>query len=157
MQKFLAIFALPVVIASTQVDGATAGDLSGVWQVMTLGGDRRVEVWQKDERIIAHRVMVREFEGRPYKLEHLFRGKINGADINGALYVREEGMKNFEELRPFNGRIEAADKLIFDGLPLKRGEGATAIEPPALKQRRRSGGPAPLSLRLLPNPEARRC
>ena len=45
--------------------------------------------------MLARTVMWPEFEGEKYKLEHLYRGTINGDRIKGKLLVREEELPDF--------------------------------------------------------------
>ncbi len=138
---FLLIFGVlgGAVPARAQADD----DLSGVFEIASLGADRRVEVWLADGKFTAYRVLHPEFQGERYKLEHLFIGKREGAQIKGHLWVREEGMPDFEKLRAFVGSVESGDKLMLDGLPIDRQAEELSGEPPTLKpkKRRRRGMP----------------
>lgn len=129
-----------------------AEDLTGVWEIGSLGADRRVEIWQEGDRFVAYRVLYPEFEGESYKLEHLFRGKIDGDQIEGTMFVREEGMRNFENLRSFIGSIESADKLMLDGLPVDRQAEKLTGKPPQLKPKKRRSRGAPKTSALMPVP-----
>jgi len=117
---------------------ANAGDVTGVWEISSLGGDRRVEVWQEGDELTAYRVLNPEFEGERYKLEHLFRGRISGSEIDGEILVKEEGMRAFDPLRSFRGRIEKNGTVTLDGLPMKRtGEKLTSTPPKTRTKKRR--------------------
>ncbi|MEK7704475.1 MAG: hypothetical protein AAB426_05905 [Myxococcota bacterium] len=120
-----------------------ADDLSGVWEVESLGSDRRVEVWQDGDEIIAYRVMYPEFEGERYKLEHLLRGKISGTRIAGQLFVREEGVPEFDSLRPFYGRIDGDTKVLLDGLPIGKTVEKLNGEPPTRQKKGKRSGRSP--------------
>jgi hypothetical protein len=151
---FFISFALLLGAAPTAL---AAEDLTGVWEIGSLGADRRVEIWQDGDKFIAYRVLYPEFEGERYKLEHIFRGKIDSGQIEGTLFVREEGMRKFENLRAFIGSIESADKLMLDGLPVDRQAEQLTSKPPQLKpKKRRSRGAAktsalmPVPIRVLP-------
>ena len=61
-----------------------------------------------------------EFEGKRYKLEHRFQGRIKGTKISGKLLVREEGLPDFEVLRDFVGGVEPDGTIVIDGMFLKR-------------------------------------
>lgn len=97
-----------------------AAGLSGQWQIQSMGGDRDVVVQHKGKKFVARRVMWPEFEGERYKLEHLYRGTIKGKAIRGELLVKEEELPDFEVLRDFRGSLESSDKILLDGLPIKR-------------------------------------
>ncbi|MBN1961904.1 MAG: hypothetical protein JW841_13240 [Deltaproteobacteria bacterium] len=99
---------------------ASAANLSGNWEVQSIGTDRQITIKQKGKKITAHRVLWPEFEGHSYKLEHLYRGNLIGKTIKGKLFVREEGQKDYEMLRPFIAEVISNDRINFDGLPIKR-------------------------------------
>ena len=124
---------------------ATAVDLTGRWEVQSIGADRELTIEQRGNKIVAHRVLWPEFEGQKCKLEHLYRGKLNGAKISGDLLVREETQKEYEFLRHFVGEIGAHGELNFDGLPLKRIETTPPIDPKASPQGPATAPPAPAS------------
>lgn len=93
---------------------------AGTWEIQSMGADRVVTIEQKGRRITAHRVMWPEFEGETYKLEHLYRGTLNGNTIVGDLFVREEELPEYEALRTFTARVEGPNRMIWDGLPIER-------------------------------------
>jgi hypothetical protein len=127
---------MAVYFATLLLPVATAGDLSGVWEISSLGGDRRVDMWQKGDQLVAYRVLYPEFEGERYKLEHLFRGTISGNEVEGELLVREEGMRTFDSLRGFRGRVEG-ETIILDGLPLNKRSDKVTSQPPQTKRKKR--------------------
>ncbi|OGQ89960.1 MAG: hypothetical protein A2289_15260 [Deltaproteobacteria bacterium RIFOXYA12_FULL_58_15] len=116
---------------------AEAVELTGVWEISSLGGDRRVEIWHDGEQLTAYRVLWPEFEGERYKLEHVFRGKITGTDLSGKLLVKEDGMPNFDDLRAFDGRVDDDSKITLDGMPLRRTDEKLSSEPPQLTPAKR--------------------
>jgi tetratricopeptide (TPR) repeat protein len=99
---------------------AFAAELTGKWEVQSMGADRAIVIEQKGQEIVAHRVMWPEFEGQRYKLEHLYRGTLKGNQIAGELLVKEPELKDFEVLRDFQGTIAANGSVTLDGMPLKR-------------------------------------
>ncbi|MEE8410124.1 MAG: CDC27 family protein [Myxococcota bacterium] len=107
-----------------------ATDLTGDWEVQSMGGDRAVEIQQKGKKIVAHRVLWPEFEGEKYKLEHLYRGTIRGDKIRGELLVKEDELPDYEVLRAFRGKIKSNATIVLDGLPMKRTGGAKAAAQP---------------------------
>lgn len=110
-----------------------AGSLSGPWQISALGADRDLQVQQEGDRVAIHRVLWPEFEGQRYKLEHLYRGTVEGTRINGDLLVKEEGQAEFEILRRFTGVVVTPKRLVLDGFPLLRDAEPQAPPPPAPK------------------------
>ena len=64
---------LPLVVALVSSQ-ASAADVTGKWEVQSMGGDREIAVRQKGEKIVGHRVMWPVFDGEKYKFEHLYRG-----------------------------------------------------------------------------------
>jgi len=110
--------------AGLLLSGPTAraeADLSGEWAYQALNaGDTNFQVEHKGAQLTLYRVLHPEFEGKPYKLEHIFRGALRGGALAGDLYVREEGMPDFEKLRAFTGQVQAADRMLVDEMPLRR-------------------------------------
>lgn len=134
---------------------ALAADLSGTWELQSLGGDRTFVVEHKGKRLVAHRVMWPEFEGEKYRLEHLYRGKVRGSSVRGELLVKEDELPDFEVLRSFTGTIEGDDKIVIDGLPLKRVGAAQHKPPQAPPSRSRPSEPPRHSSTPTPPPDAR--
>lgn len=95
-------------------------DLTGTYELQSMGADRELTVKQRGNKLVAHRVMWPEFQGEKYKLEHLYRGFINGKAVKGKLLVREDEVPEYEVLRDFTAVINDDGSLIFDGMPLKR-------------------------------------
>jgi tetratricopeptide (TPR) repeat protein len=119
---FIAVFLIPSL--------AAAADLAGSWEIQSMGSDRKVDIQQRGDTLIAHRVMWPTFEGQKYKLEHLYRGKISGGKIQGELLVKEQEFPDYEILRKFDGKIASNDKITIDGIPMKRTGGASATTAP---------------------------
>lgn len=120
---FLAVSMMPAV-------GLAVDDFSGDWEIQAMGADTKVSLQQQNGQLIVHREMWPEFEKERYKLEHMYRGKIDGTDISGQLLVREDGKGKFEVLRPFRGRVISSSTLDIDSHQLKR-IGATDASRPA--------------------------
>lgn len=109
---------------------ALAADLSGHWEVQSMGSDREIVIQQRGKKLVAHRVMWPDFEGERYKLEHLYRGTLAGERLTGELLVREEGQRQYEVLRAFVGEVSARG-VKLDGMGLRRIEGGAAPEVPS--------------------------
>jgi hypothetical protein len=97
-----------------------AVDLSGSWEVQTMGSDREIKIEQRGAKIVAHRILWPEFEGKKYRLEHLYRGTMTGNSVTGQLLVKDEDASDFDVLRNFSASVTSADVLVFDDLPVKR-------------------------------------
>jgi tetratricopeptide (TPR) repeat protein len=127
---------LAVILALAWFPPALAAkNYSGEWSYQALNsGDTNFKVEHQADQITFYRVLHPEFQGERYKLEHMYKGKITGSQIRGKMWVREEGMADFEFLRPFSGEIQSDTRMVMDELPLKR-EGAAPKEeePPAAK------------------------
>ncbi|MEL6543119.1 MAG: hypothetical protein AAFQ82_00735, partial [Myxococcota bacterium] len=104
-----------------------ASDLDGIWEIQSLGADRTVRIETDGNSLAIHRVMHPEFEGSRYRLDHLYRGTLEGESIRGQLLVKDEELPDFEVLRSFEGSFSGG-KLVIDGLPMKRVENATGEE-----------------------------
>ena len=143
MQRFFFLILGIIFLVGSPLSIQAAENTTGGWEVMSLGADRSVQIWQKGSQIRALRVLYPTFEGERYKLEHFFKGEINGTAITGTLFVREEGMKEFDNLRAFSGEIKSAQKILVDGLYLKRVSTKPKGKEPQLekkKRRSRRGG-----------------
>lgn len=117
MKNRLCIGGISLLFASV----AMAGSYTGEWEYQALNsGDTNFKVEHSGGGITFYRVMFPEYQGSRFKLEHIYRGKLSGKRIHGDLFVREEGMAEFEKLRPFDGKVVTADKLKMDDLPLER-------------------------------------
>jgi tetratricopeptide (TPR) repeat protein len=98
-----------------------AEQYSGEWAYQALNaGDTNFQVEQEGARITFYRVLHPLYRGERFKLEHLYRGQLESDRITGHLWVREEGMADFERLRPFSGRVRDRDRIDMDDLPLRR-------------------------------------
>ncbi len=100
---------------------ARAENLSGEWSYQALNAeDTNFKVEHKGAEVTFYRQLHPEFEGKRYLLEHIYRGKLSGKKIQGKMFVREEGMREFEFLRPFEGTIKSDERMVMDEMPLKR-------------------------------------
>ncbi|MBN2495805.1 MAG: hypothetical protein JXR96_14540 [Deltaproteobacteria bacterium] len=105
---------------------------AGEWEYQALNaGDTSFKVEHEGSKITFYRVLHPEFEGQRYKLEHIYRGELAGERIHGKMFVREEGMADFEFLRDFDGQILDADRMKMDEMPLKRIRAAAPAPAPA--------------------------
>lgn len=122
-----------------------APELSGAWEIQSMGSDRTVTVQQKDKKVLVHRVMWPEFEGERYKLEHLYRGTMKGDAISGKLLVKEDELPDWEVLRAFTGSLKDGN-LVIDGMPMKRlGAAAPAAAPEPDSSHKRVSPPPAMS------------
>lgn len=102
---------------------ARAGRYTGEWEYQALNaGDTNFQVEHEGGQITFYRVLWPRYEGKKFKLEHLYKGKLSGQRIVGEMWVREEGVSDFERLRAFDGQIRSDDRMQMDDLPLKRVE-----------------------------------
>ncbi|MBW2701932.1 MAG: hypothetical protein JRF33_14040 [Deltaproteobacteria bacterium] len=100
---------------------ASGMNLAGEWEYQALNsGDTNFKVEQEGSALTFYRVLHPEFEGKRYKLEHIYRGELRDQRIVGKMFVREEGMADFEYLRKFEGKLVSENKLVVDDMPLKR-------------------------------------
>lgn len=104
-----------------------APDLNGIWEIQSLGSDRAVRIEMQGDQIVVHRVMYPTFEGESYRLDHLYRGTLNGQTIRGKLLVKDDELPDFEVLRGFDGSLKD-ERLVIDGMPLERVENAEGDE-----------------------------
>jgi tetratricopeptide (TPR) repeat protein len=113
---------LAVILALVWVAPALAArNYTGEWSYQALNsGDTNFKVEHKGNKITFYRVLHPEFQGERYKLEHVYKGTITKNQIRGKMWVREEGMADFEVLRPFSGEIRSDTRMVMDELPLKR-------------------------------------
>jgi tetratricopeptide (TPR) repeat protein len=122
-----------VILALAWIPPALAAkNYNGEWSYQALNaGDTNFKVEHKGNKITFYRVLHPEFQGERYKLEHMYKGTITSNQIRGKMWVREEGMADFEFLRPFSGEIRNDTRMVMDELPLKRvGEVLKEEEPP---------------------------
>ena len=124
---------LAVILALAWIPPAVAArNYNGEWSYQALNaGDTNFKVEHKGDKITFYRVLHPEFQGERYKLEHMYKGTITNNQIRGKMWVREEGMADFEFLRPFSGEIRSDTRMVMDELPLKRvGEVLKEEKPP---------------------------
>ena len=127
---------LLVILALAWIQPALAAkNYTGEWSYQALNsGDTNFKVEHKGNKIVFYRVLHPEFQGERYKLEHMYKGTVTKNQIRGKMWVREEGMADFEFLRPFSGEIRSDSRMVMDELPLKRaGVVPKKEEPPASK------------------------
>ena len=126
-----------ILLACSPLVARAAGPYAGEWSYQALNaGDTNFKVEQDGRKVTFYRVLHPEFEGERYKLEHMYRGELSGKRIKGKLFVREEGMSDFDYLRAFDGKIKSRDRMIVDEMPLKRvgGKTMTEVEPPPAEE-----------------------
>jgi tetratricopeptide (TPR) repeat protein len=114
---------LSLVVVGLLIAGSAlgAGSYSGEWAYQALNaGDTNFKVEQEGGQITFYRVLFPEYEGSKYKLEHMYKGEVRGRKVEGKMFVREEGMPDFQFLRTFSGEIEGDDRMEMDGMVLKR-------------------------------------
>ncbi len=115
---------------------AQTPDLNGIWEIQSLGSDRTVRVEADGSEIAVHRVLYPEFEGKTYRLDHLYRGTLRGETITGKLLVKDDELPDFEVLRAFEGSLKDGN-LLIDGKPLVRVADASGDEVAMLPTRPR--------------------
>lgn len=131
------------------VDGLAATDYSGQWEYQALNaGDTNFKVEHQGESITFYRVLYPRYQGERYKLEHIYRGKLTGDSIAGEMWVREEGVDEFERLRVFRGRIESTLRMTMDDMPLQRVESTVKTEPQSQPKRQAQKDNADLGLHV---------
>jgi len=145
LRRGLVGLALTVAGVTAIAVAAPAGPFSGAWEVQSMGADRAVTIKHKGNKLTLHRVLWPEFEGERYKLEHLYRGIVQGESVSGELLVREDGVGKWEVLRPFTGTLSGPDTITIDGLPMKRTGVAEGAPPSAQPEEDRISPPPPLS------------
>ncbi len=125
-------------------DLSAAGNYSGQWSYQALNaGDTSFKVEQEGNNITFYRVLHPEFEGERYLLEHMYRGTLVGEKVTGRLFVREEGMKEFEFLRAFDGKLAGQDEMVIDQMDLRRIGGQVVKEAEAEVPVAQAPAPAP--------------
>lgn len=86
----------------------------GLWEVQSLDGDRAVEVRVKDGEVVLSRTLHREFNGEPYTLEHLYKGRAGDGKLAFKLFARDDPKLAFEELRECAVTIPSAEEIRVD-------------------------------------------
>jgi hypothetical protein len=61
----------------------------GRWECQSMGADTDAKVSVRGDEVVIYRAQYPEFEGKPYKLEHLFRLKLSGTKLSPHRCARE--------------------------------------------------------------------
>ncbi|HEY3451652.1 MAG TPA: hypothetical protein VGK67_35160 [Myxococcales bacterium] len=139
--KTAAVAAAAAVLTSLSGSAAFAATpREGLWEVQSLDGDRAVEVRLVSGEVLLSRTLHREFNGEPYTLEHLYRGKAGEGRLTFKLFARDDPKLSFEELREVGVLIPSAEEIRLDdtillfreGLPSAAGAPAAAPTPAAV-------------------------
>ena len=93
-----------------------------------MGADTEAKVSVRGDEVVIYRAMYPEFEGKSYKLEHLFRLKLSGSKLVGQLFVRDDPKDQFAPLRAIEGELVSEGELRLDGTPFKLVEAGEAPE-----------------------------
>jgi len=101
---------------------AEAGPYAGEWAYQALNSkDTHFKVEHKGREILLYRILFPDPAGDPsYRLEHLYKGRIEQKRVTGKMFVRERALDDFEFLRAFSGEIVGQDRMVIDDLPLER-------------------------------------
>ena len=84
-----------------------------------MGADTDATVSVRGDEVVIYRAMYPEFEGKSYKLEHLFRLKLTGTKLAGQLFVRDNPKDQFAPLRSIEGVFVSEGELQLDGTPFR--------------------------------------
>ena len=84
-----------------------------------MGADTDANVSVRGDDVVVYRAMYPEFEGKSYKLEHLFRLKLTGTKLVGQLFVRDDPKDEFAALRPIEGVVISEGELKLDDVPFR--------------------------------------
>ena len=87
-----------------------------------MGADTDATVSVRGDEVVIYRAMYPEFEGKSYKLEHLFRLKLSGTKLSGQMFVRDDPKDGFTPLRPIEGVLVSESELQLDGTPFRLAE-----------------------------------
>jgi hypothetical protein len=87
-----------------------------------MGADTDATVSVRGDEVVIYRAMFPEFEGKSYKLEHLFRLKLSGTKLTGQMFVRDDPKEGFTPLRPIEGVLVSDTELNLDGTPFRLAE-----------------------------------
>lgn len=91
----------------------------GRWECQSMGADTEANVSVRGDEILIYRAMYPEFEGKSYKLEHLFKLKLTRTKLTGQLLVRDDPRNQFTVLRAIEGELISEGELRLDGTPFK--------------------------------------
>ena len=104
----------------------------GRWECQSMAADTDAKVSVRGDEVVIYRAMYPEFEGKPYKLEHLFRMKVSGSKLKGQLFVRDDPKAEFTPLRVLDGEVVSESEMKLDDMPLKlveAGDGQVELTP----------------------------
>jgi hypothetical protein len=87
-----------------------------------MGADTDATISVRGDEVVIYRAMYPEFEGKSYKLEHLFRLKLSGTKLSGQMLVRDDPKDGFTPLRPIEGVLVSDSELQLDGTPFRLAE-----------------------------------
>ena len=93
-----------------------------------MGADTDAKVSVRGDEVVIYRAQYPEFEGKPYKLEHLFRLKLTGTKLAGQMLVRDDPKDQFAPLRQIEGVLVSESELTLDGTPFKLVEAGEVSE-----------------------------
>jgi hypothetical protein len=110
----LALLLLPSLLAAAPTPGR--------WECQSMGADTDATVSVRGDQVVIYRAMFPEFEGKSYKLEHLFRLKLTGTKLSGQLLVRDDPKSDFTPLRAIEGELLSETELQLDGTPYRLAE-----------------------------------
>lgn len=99
-----------------------AGPTPGRWECQSMGADTDATVSVRGDEVVVYRAMYPEFEGKSYKLEHLFKLKLAGTKLSGQLFVRDDPKDGFAPLRAIEGVFVSESEFSLDGTPFKLAE-----------------------------------
>lgn len=99
-----------------------ASPTPGRWECQSMGADTDATVSVRGDEVVVYRAMYPEFEGKSYKLEHLFRLKLAGSKLSGQLFVRDDPKSGFAPLRAIEGVLVSDAELTLDGVPFRLAE-----------------------------------
>jgi len=97
-----------------------AYNFSGDWELNTMGGNKKVQIKQTENKIEMFRTITQDFDGKPYTIQHLITGNINSKQTESEcnLYVKDEELPEFELLRTIPFKIINEKELEIDGIKL---------------------------------------
>ncbi len=152
---------------------ADVGSYEGEWAYQALNTkDTHFKVEQKGGELLLYRILYPDPQDPSYRLEHLYKGRIEGKKVSGKMFVREKSLDDFEFLRAWNGELVDKNRMVIDDLPLERFSGSdrenplstiTKVtiqrEPPAAEKKTAAkpsakGKPAPIAASSEASPQA---
>jgi len=103
----------------------------GRWECQSMGADTDATLSVRGDELVIYRAMYPEFEGKSYKLEHLFKLKLSGTKLSGQLWVRDDPKDEFTPLRAIEGELISEAELELDHIPFRLIEAGEVKEPAA--------------------------